>query len=207
MGLIKGPKGRRRFGLRLDARWWIPAVLVLMAVVFQSVGDSAMALLRYGRAELLGGEVWRLVSGHLVHLNGSHLLLNAVGLLLVWLLVGHSLRAPQWWLGILAIVAGIDLGFWFLEPQLQWYVGLSGVLHGILVLGLLVSWRESALENSVILILIGTKLVYEQLVGPMPGSESAAGGTVIVNAHLYGAISGFVAAVVVLIRVRRSTAI
>ena len=40
------------------------------------------------------------------------------------------------------------------------------------------------------------KLAYEQLVGPLPGSEAAAGGAVVVNAHLYGAIGGALSACV-----------
>ena len=38
-----------------------------------------------------------------------------------------------------ASVAMIDLGFVLFEPQLDWYVGLSGVLHGALAAGA-VSW-------------------------------------------------------------------
>jgi hypothetical protein len=51
------------------------------------------------------------------------------------------------------------------------------------------------------------KLLYEQLVGPLPGSESVAGGTVIVNAHLYGAVGGGLAAFFFWHRVRRPASI
>ena len=34
------------------------------------------------------------------------------------------------------------------------------------------------------------KLVYEALVGPLPGSAESSGGAVIVAAHVYGAIAG-----------------
>ena len=44
----------------------------------------------------------------------------------------------------------------------------------------------------ILLMLVIIKLAYEQLWGPMPGSESTAGGKVVVDAHLYGAIFGFV---------------
>ena len=33
-------------------------------------------------------------------------------------------------------------------------------------------------------------MIWEQVYGPAPGSEEMAGGNVIVNAHMYGAIAG-----------------
>jgi len=51
------------------------------------------------------------------------------------------------------------------------------------------------------------KLVYEALVGPLPGSAESSGGTVIVVAHIYGAVSGAIAAGVILIRVRTKASI
>ena len=53
--------------------------------------------------------------------------------------------------------------------------------------------------------IVAGKLAWEQFAGPLPGSESGSGGPVIVDAHLYGAVGGLLAAV--LIRVRTSAAI
>jgi membrane associated rhomboid family serine protease len=41
-------------------------------------------------------------------------------------------------------------------------------------------------------LLVCGKLLWEQAVGPLPGSAEVAGGKVIVDAHLYGAIGGLV---------------
>jgi hypothetical protein len=51
------------------------------------------------------------------------------------------------------------------------------------------------------------KLAYETVVGPLPGSEQSSGGTVIVAAHLYGAIAGAITAGVIMIRVRHQASI
>jgi hypothetical protein len=40
------------------------------------------------------------------------------------------------------------------------------------------------------------KIMFEQLIGPLPGSEQSAGGDVVVNAHLYGVLAGVAAAAV-----------
>ena len=81
---------------------------------------------------VLHGEYWRLLTCHFVHYSAQHLLLNAVGLGLVAALFPREYSLAGW-LSILAgSIAAIDLGFVLLEPQLEWYVGLSGVLHGAL---------------------------------------------------------------------------
>ena len=50
--------------------------------------------------------------------------------------------------------------------------------------------RNRQVESWIIAAFLAMKLAYEQLLGPLPGSEGTAGGEVVVVAHLYGAISG-----------------
>ncbi|MDH5502291.1 MAG: rhombosortase, partial [Gammaproteobacteria bacterium] len=136
------------------------------------------------------GELWRLLTGHLAHLGWTHLLLNGAGLGLVWCLVAGSLSLAGWALVVLLTIAGIDAGFLLLRPDLAWYVGLSGLLHGLLAAGLVAGFRARPLECVVIGLGLVCKLTYEQLVGPLPGSAETAGGAVIVAAHVYGASTG-----------------
>ena len=58
--------------------------------------------------------------------------------------------------------------------------------------------RALPAESLVICAVVVAKLAYEQIVGPLPGSESVAGGVVVVNSHLYGAVGGALAAVVIM---------
>jgi len=51
--------------------------------------------------------------------------------------------------------------------------------------------------------LLIAKLTWEQLHGALPGSADLAGGSVLVDSHLYGAITGLVAAGLLLLRARR----
>jgi membrane associated rhomboid family serine protease len=96
----------------------------------------------------------------------------------------------------------MDAGLWFLDPDIRWYVGLSGLLHGLLAAGAIGGFRALPGESVVIGALIAAKVGYEQLVGPLPGSESTAGGAVVVNAHLYGALGGVLFALLFRRRVR-----
>lgn len=180
-------------------RWraaWPLAVLGIAALLLALAGDWSSPALRYERSAILDGEAWRLLSGHLVHLSLSHLLLNLAGLGMVMLLFGQGVAARDWgWL-----LAGswlvMSVGFLWLEPGIGWYVGLSGLLHGLIIGG---AWRDVAfpcLERNILVLIVVAKLGWEQAFGVLPFTAEAAGGPVVVDAHFYGAIGGALGAVV-----------
>jgi rhomboid family GlyGly-CTERM serine protease len=185
MGLDKLHKAARQ-----HSHWYAALVIAIVAALLQLGGDAWRELLAYDRDSLRAGELWRLLSGHFVHLGWSHLLLNVVGLSLVMWLVGHAFDVLRWVLITALSIVAIDAGLWFLDGQLDWYVGLSGLLHGLLAAGLFVGLARRDREALVLAIFVLAKLAWEQFVGPLPGSESTSGGAVIVNAHLYGAAGG-----------------
>ena len=170
---------------------WLVGLLAAVLVLLFFTGDTGRQLLRYERAAVLHGEYWRLLTGHLVHGSGQHLLLNAVGLGLIAALFPREYSLRGWLLILASSVVIIDLGFVFLEPQLEWYVGLSGVLHGALAAGAIGWWRHESkpLALALTVVLIG-KLAWEQWHGALPLSGDM---PVVVDAHLYGAIGGALA--------------
>jgi rhomboid family GlyGly-CTERM serine protease len=207
MGLDKLRNERGLAFLRPASAWLVPLGISLSSLVIALGGDAGREVLRYQREAIADGEFWRLFFGHLAHLGISHLLLNIAGLLLIWFLVGHRFRNIQWIAIVLICVAGIDLGFWFLDKQLNWYVGLSGLLHGLLLAGAIAGISAAKTESLTILVVVLAKLAWEQIFGPLPGSEASSGGNVIVNAHLYGAIAGVIAALVLRRSAKTGTAI
>jgi rhomboid family GlyGly-CTERM serine protease len=165
----------------------LAAVLVLLGLT----GDTGRELLRYERLAVLHGEYWRLITGHFVHGSTQHLLLNAVGLGLVAALFPREYSLRGWLLILAGSLVIIDLGFVLLEPQLEWYVGLSGVLHGALAAGAIGWWKhESKLLAVALTALLVGKLAWEQWQGALPLSGDM---PVVVDAHLYGAIGGALA--------------
>lgn len=180
--------------------WRLPLLLAVPAIIFILWGDSASLLLRYDRTALAQGELWRLLTGHLVHLGWSHLLLNLLGLSLVWLLVGEALNLKGWLLLLLVSATLVSTALWLLYPQLQWYVGLSGLLHGMLFGGAVVLFGTGDKWGAILALLVILKLLAEQIWGALPGSEAASGGPVIVEAHLYGALAAGVFVAVVWVR-------
>ena len=181
--------------------WAPPAIVIGIATILLLIGDEATFGLRYDRSAIIAGEYVRLLSGHFVHLGGMHYLLNVAGLVLVWFLVGGAFSPSQWSAIILSNIVVMGLGFWFLMPGLAWYVGLSGLLHGLLAAGIAGIWRLRRTEALVISSIVVLKLGYEILIGPMPGSGDMAGGGVITEAHLFGAIGGIIAGALFSIRV------
>ncbi|HEX6929954.1 MAG TPA: rhombosortase [Gammaproteobacteria bacterium] len=179
---------------------WPLWLLGIAAIVLSLTGGDSSPAFRYERAAVLSGEWWRLATGNVVHLGVPHLLLNLAGLVLIGWIFGPGLRARQWLWLLLASGVGISAGFLLLEPQLRWYVGLSGVLHGLLLgataLDRGFDWRlRGALIAGVIV-----KLAWEQWAGALPFTAEAAGGPVVVDAHLYGGLGGLIAGVVLWLR-------
>ncbi len=169
----------------------LPLVLALCVTLFALGGSELTAILRFDREALLhDGQLWRLFTGHLVHLGWSHTGLNVTGLALIWVLVGHRFDHQQWSAIIIVLMLGTSLGLLLFNPTLTWYVGLSGVLHGLLLAGAVADIRSGDKTAYVLLILVIAKLAWEQIAGALPGSESAAGGNVIVDAHFYGGLCG-----------------
>ncbi len=175
----------------------LPATITVLAVAIMLGGLLPMLSLRYERAGILSGEAWRILTGHFVHLTWNHLLLNLGGLALIWLLFGNRLSLAQWLIVLLACAIGISTGLLVFHPGLNWYVGLSGLLHGMFVAGALGGLFSGYRAEWLLLGLLSAKLAWEQMSGAMPGAEQLAGSFVIVDAHLYGALTGLAAALLI----------
>jgi rhomboid family GlyGly-CTERM serine protease len=181
-GVLKSLNGDRGYGFAL-----LLALALLLAPELD--GDAARQALSYQRQELQRGEWWRLLSAHFVHLDLEHALLNGLGLVLMWALFARDYPPLRW----LAIYVGsaftVSAGLWLFDPQLDWYVGASGALHGVMAAGTLAHLRRRDLDGWVLALFVVGKLAYEQLAGALPFAGSP---DTIVNAHLYGAVGGVV---------------
>lgn len=184
--------------LKFRAKWRryrataLVCVIALLAVA-QGLGPELIAKLRYERTAIAAGEWWRLLTGQLVHLNATHLAMNLVALVLLWGLYVTDARPREWLLIALGAFLATGLGLWFLEPDLAWYVGLSGALHGLWAGGGIACRKRWPLESSVTLVLLVGKLILEAWQGPVSGLLGASL-PVITAAHRYGALGGGAAA-------------
>ncbi|MBC7367864.1 MAG: rhombosortase [Undibacterium sp.] len=104
--------------------------MLALALIVASQPALAPALL-YERTGILRGEYWRLWTGHLVHFGPSHLVWNLLifALAAVW----AERLAPVRTRILLAVAPGvIGLALLALDPALQTYAGLSGVVAAAL---------------------------------------------------------------------------
>jgi rhomboid family GlyGly-CTERM serine protease len=178
---------------------WLLGLLGGAVVLFALGGESWRLALRYERLSILeAGQYWRLLTGHLVHGSVTHLSLNLAGLVLIGALFPRHFSVVNWVVIVVASLVAIDAGFVWNEPQLHWYVGLSGVLHGCLAAGAVAWWRYESrgLALALTSVLVG-KLVWEQWQGALPLSGDM---PVIIDAHLYGALGGGLAGAIVLLK-------
>jgi len=145
---------------------------------------------RFNRELVEQGDVWLLFSGHIVHLNWSHWLLNMAGLAIVAFFFSSHASFKQWFVVILLSACVISAGLWWWMPDIHYYVGLSGVLHGLFLYGALREIRFYPISGYVLVAVLLAKLSWEFFNGALPGSEDMAGGRVLTEAHLLGAIGG-----------------
>lgn len=145
---------------------------------------------RFDRDLVEHGNVWLLFSGHIVHLNWSHWLLNMAGLAIVAFFFSAHASAKQWLAVIFVSACVINIGLWWWMPEIRTYVGLSGVLHGLFLYGALREIRYYPVSGYVLFAVLIAKLIWEFFNGALPGSEEMAGGRVLTQAHLLGAIGG-----------------
>ncbi len=169
-------------------RWWLPLCLCALCAALQFTG--LRDTWRFDRDLIDTGHWWLLLSGNFVHLNTNHLLMNLLGVGVIAMLVWHYLNAVQWMLCLVVSALAVGAGLYFRDPDLNYYVGLSGALHGLLLAGLVMEVVRYPKSGWILMIAVIGKLGFEQWQGAVPGSEWAVGGKVVVNSHLYGAIAG-----------------
>lgn len=185
--------------------WLFPGLLMLLIGVLGLGGEPWIEALRYDRHAIQAGEWYRLLTGNLVHLPGNtvewngfafhgpwHLFLNELGLLVLVMLCPERLPMLVWLRRTLFLCFGMSLGLYFFAPSMIGYVGLSGVMHGFFVLGLVPQVvKKDVVALGCVLYLLG-KLGFELYSGAPLSDEHAIGGKVALESHLWGSVSALV---------------
>ena len=164
--------------------------LLLFLISFLLQAFDQADVWRFNRKLVEQGDAWLLFSGHIVHLNWSHWLLNMAGLAIVAFFFSAHASIKQWLLVIVISACVISAGLWWWMLDIRSYVGFSGVLHGLFLYGALREIRFYPVSGYVLVTVLLAKLSWEFFYGALPGSEEMAGGRVLTEAHLLGAIGG-----------------
>jgi rhomboid family GlyGly-CTERM serine protease len=173
---------------RLLRVWSLPLLLAALLLALQALG--LRDAFEYRRAAVLHGQLWRLLTGNLVHLGWAHLLRDLAGLFLIWGLFAPRMRDRTWLALILACATAVGLGLLAFSPQVAWYVGISGVLFGLFCAGALLEWPQRPLYAGALLLGMAMVIGWTLHAGALPGETRDLGGAVVPQAHLYGALGG-----------------
>jgi rhomboid family GlyGly-CTERM serine protease len=146
--------------------------------------------LAWDRINIANGDYWRLISGHLVHNNSNHLLLNGVGVTVGLVLIGDSFSLRSFCTLNLMVALLTSLFLYFFEPQLYYYVGYSAVLHGLIVSYAISKLLTMPWFGAAIICALALKLLLE---GKVHFTANLIDIRVATEAHLWGFISGLIA--------------
>lgn len=170
---------------------WPDALLLTALFLLLALLPSVSSWLEYRRELIAGGEVWRLFTGHFVHLNLSHAVMNAAGTVLLARVLATEISRAQWWLLILVSPLFISAGLWWRQPELMGYAGFSGVLHGLLYFGVVRLMVAMPVVAGGVLLLLASRQVWEQTSAYDPDYlQGVINGRVMPDAHLFGGLAG-----------------
>ena len=178
---------------RISVQWVHILWLFLFIICFTLQSLDLVGSFQFDRHQIEKGNYMSFLTGHLVHLNWSHWGLNMAGLAIVAIFFSLYGSLLDWLFVLVFSAVCVSFSLYWWHPEVIWYVGLSGVLHGLFVYGAIRETRFYPFSGYVLLLLLAGKLFWEYMNGALPGSEEMTGGRVIVEAHLYGAIAGLAA--------------
>lgn len=177
---------------RLKNMPWMTIVLATGAIAAFTVPGAADFLI-YDRPALVRGELWRLLTAHLVHYSAAHLLSNLLVLVFAaWLL---ETRYRSAWLPVVALSGiAIGIGVFVFEPDIVRYAGASGVSFALLISVVLRGLAENPrwrLVCTIVLGIICLKLAAEILFGwQLVDWKQEAGFVTVTLSHAIGAGTG-----------------
>lgn len=167
----------------------IPIFIISICLLFTLTGDSAITLFQFERNAIINGEFWRLLTGHFVHNNWTHLWLNLGGLLIIWFLIKDYLPFLCWWIIITISAFFTSLCILLFEINIEYYLGFSGLLHAIFIAGILAGIKKGHKEAYTLLLILMIKIIWEQKEGGITPTLLK-NEFILIDAHLYGVACG-----------------
>lgn len=167
---------------------------LICIILFTLVPESVLA---FRRVEISHGQWWRLVTGNLMHTNHWHLLMNLAGLWTIGFLFEFKLSLFKFLVLFLCLCTMEGASLYWFYPQLQGYVGLSGILHGLFSYGAVREIFSGIKMGYLLLLGVILKTGYEHFFGASAEVIQMIGAKVAVDAHLVGMCCGIIIAIIV----------
>lgn len=170
--------------------WFTLYAVFRLGALFVLFGAAPEALV-FDKGAIADGQWWRLVTGHLVHVDAGHLLWNAGAFLVMGFLLEGVMRLSIWRHAALlaGAVAVIDAWLWFAQTDLTVYAGFSAVLNAQFIVLVALVWRDTrsplalllgagGLAKTLLEMALGVSLLTDPSWPPVP------------EAHLAGLVAG-----------------
>ena len=186
--------------IRINKSFYFFIIIALISSLLWLSGNSALETLSYDRDAVNTGEVWRLISGHFVHSNGWHLLLNLASLMMIGLLFSQHLTISLWIFSFFTSGLFISACYYYIAPQYQTYIGLSAILYGVIIIGALLDLKEQTLIATLVLLVVTGRVVWQQYSGSVESLADLIESRVAIESHLFGIISGYLLGAIFLYR-------
>lgn len=173
------------------------ALITIALIGFQALQGELV----FQRHAINDGELWRIITGNLVHTNIPHLIMNIAGLWLFWMLFDENLTALLLYFSLFVTGLAVGIGIYLFNPELIWYAGLSGSLYGLYIIGATSALCNKDYISSIpVLILIPGKLFMDATQKGMSNvSAELIGAPVATDAHLYGFLSAIFISILIII--------
>ena len=163
-------------------------IFIIIGMMAAAQLPAIQPLLVWQRPLIADGEIWRLVSGNLTHTNWPHMIMNSLGLAIITFIFRRYFTSQR--LGLLILTISGFIGISLLLSSMEWYAGLSGVLHGLFAWGAIQDIKAKDKLGWVLLIGVIAKVLWEQVSGGSASSAELIGARVAVEAHLVGVLGG-----------------
>ena len=165
------------------------AMLGVLMVGCQALDEASRRTLALQADAVLNGEVWRMFSAYCVHANWQHLGINAASMVAVLCLFPEMLRQYRALLALAINALLVGLVLIVILPGAVYYYGFSALLYAFIGTCVVSLLKHNPFSKWVLGYLIA-KTAWEQIVGPLSGSEALVEGKVAIEAHLAGALVG-----------------
>lgn len=175
---------------------WCVAIFFAALIIFLAVFHTFFnPLLQYDYLMFSKHQYWRVITAHFVHLNFYHALMNLAAAALILSMFSEFITAFWWVCLTLFLSLCVSLGLYFFDHNVHYYVGFSGVLYGLWMCGALICLRHIPFISAAICCVLIYTVWQQQAENFDTGYlDGWINGQVIVNAHLYGFVSGIICA-------------
>jgi rhomboid family GlyGly-CTERM serine protease len=172
--------------------------------------SDASTFLQYDRTLIADGELWRIITGHFTHWSFDHFLWCTITFIALGSIC-ERLNRKGFIISLSASAIIIPVVSWFVDPEMLFYRGLSGICSSIFIVGAVLMIQQSFADKdwaNLILPSVGGILFFCKIVFEFINNQAVFVHTnnmfsPVPLAHLIGGIIGFITAAFILFRTQR----